>query len=871
MHFETIQGGLTGLTISLTDTLGLLAANGFLDSLGWALIHSSWQGCIAAAIVMAFRSIFKKAGPALRYSVQIAALFGLFLAFISTVVIYQTDVVPSNLNTTKLAFSLPFPSQLGLQTLEATTLSTPLATPVSNVQIVGEIGQMTPLISLFWVIGFLYLFARYSAAYLLTRKLRNSGLSSVPEVWSRRFEILLANTGITSRVELFISDHIQSPMTLGFFKPIVLVPGSFFTGLPTAQIEAILLHEIAHIRRHDYLINLMQLMVKTVFFYHPAIHYISRQIDEDREQACDDISVAQTRNPKALARGLANLRLMQNQAQTQNLTQVPSLTQVPHLTQMNASKNTPVATKMVMSATGPQDSALVNRLKRLIGEDPSARKPEHLILSAFTVIMIGSIGLGVAPLQAKASERINEGRQTLKTLHDLRQAERVSTPTIIEVPTVKVAKHDPIDIPVPPKPPIQATAPTPPMPPQTPQTPEPPIAPIWDVDSDELAGAPLEPSPWIERREIERREIERRAEDMINAQINRESHKADNLAHSQMRNQMQEKIEKEIERQLAHAKQQIKQAERQVKMSERAQARAERLAEKQSKTAHRSALEVKRFEEKMERAHSKELTKARRKFSAKQHNKYGKLETTLTQSLLSDGLIRSKDDRYVVTFSKGRAVVNGKPVPDKLVDKYCKILNNFGLYKNPHLKITSTADVFTFTSQSKDGQSSQTVSIGTFKHDNKTHRSHTNTQSHSQAHSKTHSKTQSHSHPMKHEPHSPGFIKPVSSNRTTTQFEKPTAYAPFHRGVDLSAPMLTPVRVSSNGVVQFVTTEPRWGKHIIVKHENGCQKVSRGQNVNTGRTIGTMGKTGSAETSPLHFEVLKDRTAINPETVIIGF
>ena len=851
MYFEVIEVSQVGFSVNFTDTLGLMAANGLLDSLGWALIHSLWQGCIAAAIVMAFRGMFKGSAPALRYTVQIAALFGLFLAFISTVLIYQTDIIPSNLNTTKLAFSLPFPSQLSLSTLEVSALSIPPSTPVSDFQIVGEIGQMTPIISLFWVIGFLYLFMRYSAAYLLTRRLRNNGLSSVPNIWNRRFKILLANTGVSTRVELFISDHIQSPMTLGFFKPIVLVPGSFFTGLPAEQVEAILLHEIAHIRRYDYLINLLQLLVKTVFFFHPAVHYISRQIDEDREQACDDISVAQTRNPKALARGLASLRLMQNRAH------------------VNFGTNTP-STTLVMNATGPQESALVHRLKRLIGEDPSARKPEHLVLSALTVILIGVIGLSAAPLQAIASERNNEIQPTSETLQDAWTLKPVSPSENVETPIVKLAQQETTEIPTPPKPPIpdssqtMPTPPTNPLPPINPLPPVPPMSPeaqsvkTWDTDSDQLAGAPIS-SPWTSELNS----------DALNAEIDRQVRRAESIAQTQI----QKQIQREVDRQVAHAERQIKHAERQLKISERNQERAERMAEKKAHKAHRSSLETRRFEEKMERAHSKELDKAKRKLREKHPYNYKDLETTLTKSLVSDGLIRSKTENYTVTFSNGRAVVNGKSVSDKLVDKYCEIFNNYGLYKNSKLKITSTADVFTFNSQSKDGQSTQTISIGTYKHKDKSHTSHT--------HSETKTEIQSHSknkHKHKHKSYS--FIKPITSDKITAKFGSSNATEPFHTGIDISAPLRTPVMVSSNGVVQLVTTEPSWGNRIIIKHEGGYQtiyahlndiNVSRGQNVQAGMIIGTVGRTGDARNSHLHFEVLKNGTAVNPKTIIRGF
>jgi len=271
-----------------------------LDSLGWAVMHSLWQGALAAIAVYFFRAFTKDSQAGLRCGFELVALGLCFTAFIGTFVLkFSAAVSTAPLITTLNEIVIPAVSDSAVNGT-AGTLSALSGTSFTH---------YTPLLGLLWCLGFLLLATRYSVGFAMTHRLRTRGLSPVPKGWKSRFETLVLNSGIFRTVTLHISDRVSGPVTLGFFKPVVLVPASFFSGLPADQIEAILLHEIAHIRRHDYLINLFQTAIKTILFFHPAVHYICRTIDEDREKACDDFAVNYTQNPTALAKGLATLRM----------------------------------------------------------------------------------------------------------------------------------------------------------------------------------------------------------------------------------------------------------------------------------------------------------------------------------------------------------------------------------------------------------------------------------------------------------------------------------------------------------------------------------------------------------------------------------
>lgn len=323
-----------------------------MDSLGWAVIHSLWQGVIAAFAIFLFRSMTKDSQASLRCGFQLFALIACLLAFLVT--------FGSSLLSPETSDSLTGSSIVDLMiapaSIEPVLTGSTTATGLKS----SSVNLYTPLLGIFWCIGFLLMASRYSIGFILTHQLKTRGLSSAPTQWQQRFETLVLNAGVFRKVALHVSNRVTGPVTLGFFKPVVLVPASFFTGLPAEQIEAILLHEIAHIRRHDYMINLLQTAIKTVFFYHPAIHYICKTIDEDREKACDDFAVNYTRDPQSLAKGLATIRL--------NLTP-------PNFAMAAARKTSP----------------LVQRLIRLTAAEEPRRRRGQMATSVTAVILAAGL------------------------------------------------------------------------------------------------------------------------------------------------------------------------------------------------------------------------------------------------------------------------------------------------------------------------------------------------------------------------------------------------------------------------------------------------------------------------------------------------
>ena len=113
-----------------------------------------------------------------------------------------------------------------------------------------------------------------------------------PVFWQERLDRLARALRLSRPVALLESCLAEVPVVIGYVRPVILMPVGLLAGLPAGQVESILLHELAHIRRHDYLVNLLQTSVEGLLFYHPAVWWISGVIRAERENCCDDLVVA---------------------------------------------------------------------------------------------------------------------------------------------------------------------------------------------------------------------------------------------------------------------------------------------------------------------------------------------------------------------------------------------------------------------------------------------------------------------------------------------------------------------------------------------------------------------------------------------------
>jgi beta-lactamase regulating signal transducer with metallopeptidase domain len=270
------------------------------QAIGWALLHLLWQGTIVAGILAAALALLSKKSANLRYGISCAALASVLV--LGVVTAYQAyepvvRVVPSSdgiviPTTSSVAFVAAVAKATWSDRLEALTRAADAALP--NVVTL-------------WLLGVVFLSARLLASWIEAQRLTRRGTVAAGVQWQQTASRLSAALGLKRAVRILESAKIEVPSVVGFVRPVILIPASALSGLTPEQIEMVLAHELAHIRRHDFLVNLLQAVVETLMFYHPAVWWMSRRVRIERENCCDDLAVAVCGDPIRYARALTRL------------------------------------------------------------------------------------------------------------------------------------------------------------------------------------------------------------------------------------------------------------------------------------------------------------------------------------------------------------------------------------------------------------------------------------------------------------------------------------------------------------------------------------------------------------------------------------
>jgi beta-lactamase regulating signal transducer with metallopeptidase domain len=173
------------------------------------------------------------------------------------------------------------------------------------------LSQQLPLVILFWSCGAAVLALRMLLGLLWVRRLRRKDSYQADARWQAKLDRLAHSMRITRRVTLGLVDGLTSPVTAGWWRPVVLVPASLVSGMPPDLLEALLAHELAHVRRLDYLVNLIQTAIEILLFYHPTVWWLSNRIRVEREEIADDLAASTLGEPRRLALALSELDLFQ--------------------------------------------------------------------------------------------------------------------------------------------------------------------------------------------------------------------------------------------------------------------------------------------------------------------------------------------------------------------------------------------------------------------------------------------------------------------------------------------------------------------------------------------------------------------------------
>lgn len=267
-----------------------------LQAFCWMLIHSLWQGLLLAIVTGTVMLLTKKASAGTRYAI-ITSLFFTFLAACCYTFIYEWnhDYATANPLAASGAFgSIDLLQQYGINQLPAA-----LAQYCSN---------HATLIVTGWFAIFCFRCWQMSRAFGYVHRIKTNKHQEPGAYWQHKISALTQQLHIRKTVTLLESGITKIPVVIGHLKPVIYMPVGLLANLPPDQVEAVLLHELAHIRRNDYLVNLLQNIAETIFFFNPGLLWASSLLKQEREHCCDDVALAHTGNRKQFIEALISFK-----------------------------------------------------------------------------------------------------------------------------------------------------------------------------------------------------------------------------------------------------------------------------------------------------------------------------------------------------------------------------------------------------------------------------------------------------------------------------------------------------------------------------------------------------------------------------------
>jgi len=277
-----------------------LSGQAWVERLGWALVHFLWQGVAIAALYAAARTrLASRASSQGRYLLACATLLLMTAAPIATWQ-WLRPIDPAAAEVTRTATIPNFTS------IPATAVAA-LPPPVRAVVPAAKRPDFLPWVVALWMLGSFVFLIRLLGGWAAAAGAHATTSRRASAEWQQTLDCLAARLLISRPARLLVSAWVEAPCVVGWLRPVVLIPVGALAGLPAGHLESLLLHELAHIRRHDYLVNMLQSVVEALLFYHPAVWWISGQIRAEREACCDDVAVHQTGDTLSYACALADL------------------------------------------------------------------------------------------------------------------------------------------------------------------------------------------------------------------------------------------------------------------------------------------------------------------------------------------------------------------------------------------------------------------------------------------------------------------------------------------------------------------------------------------------------------------------------------
>jgi beta-lactamase regulating signal transducer with metallopeptidase domain len=347
------------------------------QALGWTVFHSLWQTTLIAFVTGIILALLRHKAAKTRYRVASLGMSAMLLAASVTFAMYlfdgatpveqpTTQSVVATVDNDKIqAIVAPATMPVPVQPTEAKP-NQGFAQRFSKINDLAT--QNLPLIVLIWFAGMLLFLLKLLGGLLQVFDLKRRMNFSADAYWADLLQKLTEKVGVKTQIELLESALVRSPITIGHLKPVILFPIGIINLLSEKEVEAILAHELAHIMRKDYIVNILQHLVEAVFYFHPAMWWLSSQVRQERENACDDVAIELTGDKVNYAKALVAVKEMEMYVQT------PAL-----------------------AFSGTRKKELLGRVHRLLAQP---KKSVNLLEKGVTTVLIATLVFGLAFGQA---------------------------------------------------------------------------------------------------------------------------------------------------------------------------------------------------------------------------------------------------------------------------------------------------------------------------------------------------------------------------------------------------------------------------------------------------------------------------------------
>jgi beta-lactamase regulating signal transducer with metallopeptidase domain len=455
-----------------------------LQGAGWALMHFVWQGAAIALLATVALRLAARRSANVRYVISCGALAVMLAAPAVTVrLLWQPDGTAMNRTRAAIVSDGSRPENAStaatLEPLQPAAAASASDTRDRRWQFsLAQLDRFAPGVAVAWLAGVAVLLGRMAGGWWRVRRLHRAALATPSSRWQTACRRLAYRLGLPAAAHVVESAMVDVPTVVGWLRPAILLPVAALALLTPSQIEAIIAHELAHIRRHDYAVNLLQTIAETLLFYHPAVWWVSNRIRVEREHCCDEVAVAVCGDPVGYAQALAELESSRTMAAT-----------------------------MAMAATGGSLSQRVRRILQLpLSEEP--RSPSWPVTLALTLLFTAGAG-SVQHLPWPSSRADARAVSTAGAAADQTRPVPPVAPEPPEPPAPPMPPALPVIFdpalpqppqPAPPPPPVWDASgpfiapPLPPVPPAPPVPPVPPVAPVQDVPPAPPAP-PVPPAP----------------------------------------------------------------------------------------------------------------------------------------------------------------------------------------------------------------------------------------------------------------------------------------------------------------------------------------------------------------------------------------